>query len=192
MQNETTADNAIIKAIDWYAATPEQLAAYRDLRRFVPSSVFDLVRAWSANPTADFVCVRNLKGKREFLLTRRVERPWAGQWFIPGGRIAAGRHPKEGLKANCKRELGFIPEDAQIQFLDWHPILNPESQSGGEPYFTQMNVFLVNLSEDDCKRLTLDLTASQMAWFSTIDSAFPQPVIEILTKAGFQCTPGLD
>lgn len=168
-----------------YCLSPDELDAVRKERRFTPNDVFPLVRKWSNTPTADFVCIRVQNRVRKFLLTRRAEKPWEGEWFVPGGKIAPGIHPVTGCQQNCKRELGFVPDSEVIRFIDWYPLLNPEDQHGGESYFTQMTIFTVTISEEEAAGVVLDRTAKEMQWFENIQEEFPEPVQNILKMAGF-------
>lgn len=170
-----------------YKLSEVDLAKVRAERKFVPNDppdLFPTVRKWSFTPTADFVCVRIRNGVPEVLLTQRTEKPWCGEWFVPGGKIAPGVHPAAGCQTNCKRELGFTPDQSAIHFIDWYPLLNPEDQHGGESYFTLMTIFVVEVTEEQAKAIVLDGTASEKRWFSAVSDELPTAVQEILRMSG--------
>ncbi len=169
--------------LDWYTASERDLDVLQNERRFIPDEVFGLVRKWSNTPTADFLPTRVVDGVKQFLLTRRAERPWIGEWFIPGGRIPPGRKATQGCERNCERELGFTPDS--MRFVDDYPLLNPECQHGGDPYFTLMNLFEIPITEQQANAIKRDKTAKEMKWFAKIEPHFPTPMKEILAKIGF-------
>lgn len=171
--------------VNYYEANARQLEVLGNERAFIPDDIFPVVRKWSATPTADFVCAREKDGVTEFLLTRRTEKPWQGDWFVPGGRIRPGEHPQVACARNCKRELGFDPRVESMKFVDWFPLLNPEDQYGGEPYFTQMTVFKIFLTAEESERVVLDRTANEFRWFRANEPFLPAPVREILSRCGF-------
>jgi 8-oxo-dGTP diphosphatase len=57
------------------------------------------------------VAVAILKNKKgEFLLASRPEdKPWAGWWEFPGGKIEAGESPKQALVRELYEEVGIVP-----------------------------------------------------------------------------------
>lgn len=171
-----------------YNLTADQLAEVMKARKFIPADppeLYPTIRHWSNTPTSDFVCVRIVNGVREFLLTRRAERPWMGEWFVPGGRRAPGVHPVESCQQNFRRELGFVPDKSIIEFVGWVPLLNPEDQHGGGSYFTEMTIFQVTISVEQSDGIRLDATASEKRWFRAIEPEMPSTVQQIVRMCGF-------
>lgn len=62
-------------------------------------------RAWYRNsaPTAGAAIVRDDK----VLVTQRAIEPEKGRWDVPGGFLAAGEAPIEGLRREIREELGI-------------------------------------------------------------------------------------
>lgn len=170
---------------NWYTASKKAIETLKEERSFIPQELFPTIRKWSNTPTADFICVRTRNGVRQFLLTKRAEKPWIGEWFIPGGRIAPGVHPIQGCIENCARELSFIPKEENIHFVGWLPFLNPEDHHGGEAYFTQMTCFIIETEEEDLLKIEYDHTAQDAAWFDRIEKEFLPDVKQVLIMAGF-------
>lgn len=172
---------------DWYTAIAEEVAAEAKQRKFIPSTCFKIVRYWATTPTADLVVVRQVEdpvalGEREFLLTRRTEDPWKGNFFIPGGRIFPGLHPDEAAKQNCKRELGFVPD--RVQFMGFVPCFNPCQNDGDPtPYFTLCFIYVALLGSG--VEISLNAENKEPTWFKSIQDSFPEPVKQALRMAGF-------
>ncbi len=63
------------------------------------------------------------------LITRRPEgKRHAGQWEFPGGKLADGESPAEGLRREILEELGLevaVGEIVEVAFFryDWGPVL---------------------------------------------------------------------
>jgi 8-oxo-dGTP diphosphatase len=57
---------------------------------------------------------KNERNQSEFLLTSRPpNKPWAGWWEFPGGKIEAHESPEHALSRELKEELGIKPTTAQ-------------------------------------------------------------------------------
>src|SRR3990167_5134998 len=69
----------------FYPQSAEQIAELARSRKFIPDEVAGAVRQWSNTPTADVIPTRYGARGFEFLLTKRREAPWAGEWFFAGG-----------------------------------------------------------------------------------------------------------
>lgn len=153
----------------YYPQTAEEIAAVADSRKFIPTDIFPTVRKWAYTPTADFILTRYGPRGFEFLLAKRQEAPWAGQWFFGGGRILPGEVPVEGMMRGCSRELGFVPEAHNTHFLLWQSIYNPECVHGGEPYFCMSGCWQIWVDTDAV--IVLDSTWSESKWFTMEEAA---------------------
>lgn len=169
---------------NWYSASPEDRAKLAKERAFIPDDIYPQIRIHSVSPTADFIATRQGPGgKKEFLLVRRTERPWQGEYMIPGGRIRGLETAKTALPRNVKRELGFIP--STFHFIDQFGVLNPEGQDGGEPWFSLWNLFEVTLTKSEQSHIKLDATGEGFRWFDHIEPSFIQEVKSALVAMGF-------
>jgi len=148
----------------FYPESEKQIQEIAQSRKFVPNDIFSTVRQWAYTPTADFIPTRYGPLGFEFLLAKRREAPWAGQWFFAGGRILPGEIPEEGMLRGCRRELGFLPTTGSSRLLLWQSIYNPECAHGGEPYFTMSACWQVWVDAD--VEINLDSTQTEFGWFT--------------------------
>tara|TARA_B100000745_G_scaffold273961_1_gene202660 strand:- start:1091 stop:1645 length:555 start_codon:yes stop_codon:yes gene_type:complete len=158
----------------FYPESSEEITKIAKERKFIPKDIFTDVRQWTCTPTADFIPVRYGPRGYEFLLAKRNEAPWCGEWFFPGGRIVPGETPEEGMIRGCQRELGFAPDTGAAQHLLWQSIYNPECAHGGKGYFTMSGCWQVWVKAD--VEITIDCTQSEFRWFTpeeALDTVFP-------------------
>ena len=148
----------------FYPESKEEIQAIADYRKFIPKELFTQIREWSHMPTADFIPTRYGPRGYEFLLAKRREAPWAGQWFFAGGRILPGEVSQEAMVRGCVRELGFTPEGVNSKFILEQSIYNPECAHGGKGYFTQSFCWQVWVEAD--VKISLDSTQSEYRWFT--------------------------
>jgi len=135
-------------------------------------------------PTIDFVVIKN----HEFLLIKRKEGAYAGQWFVPGGRQERGEKMLDALGRIASREIGLKPEDViSRQFSHCQDVFNHESANseGGLPawhsiwHFFKVEVF-------HSFEPMLDSTSSEYRWFTlgTLpEVSVPQVVLDALIEA---------
>lgn len=168
--------------MNWYRVSLAEVAEEAKRRKRIPDEEFHIVLDWATIPTADFVVTRVVGGIRQFLLVLRNEEPWKGEYFVPGGRILPGVLPYEALKANCQRELGFVP--GTFVPVGNLAVFNPARSTGEQkPWFS-----LWHLYEIPVKGVEINLNPTEnkeFRWFSQIDPNFPEPVKEALRKVGF-------
>ena len=148
----------------FYPESAEQIQDIAKSRKFIPDNIFTTVRQWSYTPTADFIPTRYGPRGFEFMLAKRHEVPWGGQWFFAGGRILPGEVPEEGMMRGCLRELGFMPRSDNTRFMLWQSVYNPECVHGGEGYFTMSACWQVWVEAD--LEIKLDATQSEFKWFT--------------------------
>ncbi|OGG66379.1 hypothetical protein A2929_03705 [Candidatus Kaiserbacteria bacterium RIFCSPLOWO2_01_FULL_45_25] len=148
----------------FYPQSAEQIAELARSRKFIPDEVAGAVRQWSNTPTADVIPTRYGARGFEFLLTKRREAPWAGEWFFAGGRILPGEIPAEALPRVCRQELGFVPEACGTKLVLLQSICNPESAGGGEAYFTLSTCFQVWPEYE--QQIHLDTNKAEFRWFT--------------------------
>ena len=125
-----------------------------------------------------------VKMANSFLLAKRLDTPYKGIWFFPGGRIFFGESFEAAIKRKLKEELN-IRNFRKIKFLGAE---NLKFQRGrfGKPGQTKVNVFLVKISKGDGSRLRLDKTHSEWRWFDAIRKDFHPYLKKFLTLAGFK------
>jgi len=166
----------------WYDATVAEIMAEANSRAFIPDDRFVTVLNWAYIPTTDFILTCVHGGKKLFMLVRRSEGSWKGQYFVPGGRMAPYSLPDESVRENCQRELGFAPEKAK--FIGHLNVLNPERTKGRKPWFSLWHLYTIRVSWKT--RLVLNNENADVQWFEHIEPRFPAPVIQALKMAGFK------
>jgi ADP-ribose pyrophosphatase YjhB (NUDIX family) len=62
-----------------------------------------------SKPAVGAIVLRTFGGKRQVLLTRRGIEPFKGQWDLPGGFLANGERPEDGLGRELREELAVTP-----------------------------------------------------------------------------------
>jgi ADP-ribose pyrophosphatase YjhB (NUDIX family) len=171
-----------LASVDWYNPTPEQVAALAKYRAFIPDGVYPVVQEWMNSFTADFIVTQYNRGTKEFLLVRRGDTPWKGQFFVPGGRIRFPEVPLQACIRNVKRELGFEPLPETIRFVGFLPVLNPEGQTGSGPWFSTWCLHEVELPEG--VEIQLDKHGQEFEWFNAIQPDFLAEVKKGLEMIG--------
>ena len=146
---------------------------------WIPAPLFKKILASVPVPTIDFVIVRKSKGKKEFLLGKRANKPFRGRWFIIGGHILWGETLDQAVKRQFKKELGFIPKNYQFLFI--YSLINPPGNLG-VPYNSILHIYQINLA--DKEKFHLNSENSELKWFSKIQKDFPKAVAEILKQSG--------
>lgn len=127
--------------------------------------------------TIDIVIIRN---GRQFLLTKRKNKPFKGKWFLPGGRIQYGEMMMDAIGRQVNA-LGIHAVES-IDFLCISEIVNPPGPTGAKQH-SIWHVFVVRV--DEYVEPEVDEESTTVKWFHAIDPSWPQPTIEILMKAGF-------
>jgi ADP-ribose pyrophosphatase YjhB (NUDIX family) len=148
----------------FYPQSSEQIEEIARSRRFIPDEVAGVVSQWSNTPMVDVIPTRYGARGFEFLLTKRREAPWAGQWFFGGSRILPGEIPTGALPRVCRQEFGFVPETGSTKFVLWQSICHPESVGGGPAYFTLSACYQVWPEYD--QQLHLDTNQAEFRWFT--------------------------
>jgi ADP-ribose pyrophosphatase YjhB (NUDIX family) len=68
----------------------------------------------NSKPCVAAVIVRRGRGGPEVLLARRGIQPHLGMWDFPGGFLANGEEPEEGLQRELEEELGVRAENLRL------------------------------------------------------------------------------
>ncbi|HVP17636.1 MAG TPA: NUDIX hydrolase [Spirochaetia bacterium] len=68
----------------------------------------------NSKPAVAAILLRVVGGKRQILLTRRGIEPYKGQWDLPGGFLANGELPVEGIHRELREELDVEVSDPRF------------------------------------------------------------------------------
>jgi len=75
---------------------------------WVPETIWKVIRKWIPMPCVDIMVFND---KEEFLLLKRNNKPFKGEWWIPGGKIKKGDFPLEEFAIKkVKEETGLDVE----------------------------------------------------------------------------------
>lgn len=133
-------------------------------------------------PTVDFVLVKGTK----FLLIKRNEGAFNGDWFVAGGRQNRGETQLNALLRIAKRELGLTETDVKrIKFSHPQDVFNPTStNSDGElPAWHSIWHFHV-IEVNPAFVPVLDSTSNGFRWVENLDGiSVPAPVRKALKEA---------
>jgi hypothetical protein len=172
-----------------YRCTPGELEALGEKRKFIPKSLFSIMQYWSSNVSSDCVPVRYNPetGKREFLASRRKQRPWMDQYFMIGGRIA----PNQTSKSNLVLILGGRELKVEItegslneigEFRCWNPEAQGELNYG---WWSLQNVYSFELMHSSAAVFEAgDGLTTDFKWFSEIPADFCPEFRRILVAPG--------
>lgn len=171
-----------------YHATPAELAAFAKERTRIPDEVYPTVQYWSQTATSDCVPVRfnPETRKREFLVSRRTQRPWKDQYFMIGGRILPGETSQSNLvKILEKRELGIRVSPESLLFVGEFSCWNPESQTeSNQGWWSLQRVYTFEIKDAGLKFTSGDGLTGDFRWFHEIPADFPFEFKRILTAPG--------
>ncbi|MDP3770199.1 MAG: NUDIX domain-containing protein [bacterium] len=132
-------------------------------------------------PTADFILIRKCENaNREFLLTKRTENPYKGNWFVPGGRILKGERMADAVHRILRRELGITK--AGISFIGCLDVWNPPKL--GVRWHSIWHFYTAWVNHDAIFRLNNENAATK--WFTSINPRWPAPVRKALGMAHFK------
>ncbi len=129
--------------------------------------------------TVDFVLVRHTASGREFLLGKRTEVPYRGEWFVPGGRIFKGEKMEQAVYRQVHRELGV--KDCRAIFIGCLDVMNPPKM--GVRWHSIWHFHVVEVSEG--VTIAPNKENKRVKWFSHINPHWPVPVKKALAMAGF-------
>lgn len=87
----------------------------------------DCGRTWYRNPAPTVGCVIVRDGRA--LVAVRAEEPWKGQIDVPGGFLAVGEDPTDGLRREVREELGV---EIDVTDHDYVQTVAHRYESGGE------------------------------------------------------------
>ncbi len=107
--------------------------------------------------TVDFVIVTRL-AKRQVLLIRRKNEPFAGCWAMPGGFVDLD----ETLEAAARRELFEETRVHARELVQLHTFGNP----GRDPRGRTISVVYLAVVDADKVKPQADDDAAEVAWFS--------------------------
>ncbi len=150
-------------------------------KRHVSDPLFKRILQSVPISTVDLVVVRGRGKNREFLLGKRANKPYKGQWFIPGGRIFYGETLEQSVNRHLRRELGL--HSKHFKFL-FHYCFNNPPGNAGVKYYALLHVYMVEMKKGVEPKHDPENTA--LAWFRKINPRWPSPVRQILRHAGFQ------
>lgn len=130
--------------------------------------------------TVDYIIIKEHNRQELFLLAKRCNKPYKGQWYISGGRIIKGESITSALERKLEEELGLGLN--QYRFLFPYSHVNSEDEFGIKYHSIQL-IFKVYLEDTDI--ITHSPENSSTKFFSAISKSWPKAVREILELAGF-------
>lgn len=140
---------------------------YRKIQGNVPIFCVDLV----------------ISNGKEFLLLKRKNRPDAGQWFFPGGRVLKNELAKDAAIRKLKEEAGLFSKN--LKMLGFYEYLSKEGIFKGVSTHTPCVAFLAKVSEKDKNKVILSPQNEDFRWFSKIEKNFHPYLKKFLKIAGF-------
>jgi len=150
------------------AKTPKKIEAklYRKILEVMPIPCVDLV----------------IVSERKFLLVKRKNKPAAGRWCIPGGRVMKGETLNQAVirivkKETSLRKFKIAKVITASQFFSRTSAFGPSAH-------TISSVFLVIVPPD--QSLRGDDQSSELRWFSKIDKKWLKYARDMLRLAGFK------
>ena len=132
--------------------------------------------------TVDFVLT---KGKK-FLLIKRNEGAFSGEWFVAGGRQERGETQIEALKHIAQREVGLHENDILVvTFSHFQDVFNPASITSGGPLPEWHSIWhFYTIEVPETFEPILDSTSDEFRWVEDLsDITVPEPVLYALTSA---------
>lgn len=149
-------------------------------RYFVPEKLYKKIVEILPLSCVDII----VKKKNHFLLIKRLENPAKNKWWFPGGRILFNETLKSAVKRKLKEELN-IKKLKNIKFLG---VKETKFKKGKfkKPVYCINNLFLAELNENDCLKISADKTITEYKWFKSISRGFHPYIKKNLKLAGFK------
>lgn len=119
------------------------LAQYKKIVQILPILCVDVI-------------ITNLRG--EYLLVKRVNEPYKGQWWVIGGRVLKGETLKQAVVRKVRQEAGLtVKKMRPVGYHEHTAQINPFSSS--LPYHAVSVVFAVAVGND--VKVQLDAQSSE-------------------------------
>ena len=155
-----------------------EMIRYSVVHKKIPVKIYKEIHRSLPIVCADLVVT---DGKR-FFLVKRKNKPEAGKWWFPGGRVFKNELLKEAALRFLKRETGLNVGAAKP--LGFHEYFAAPGYFPGTNAHTISFVFTVKVSENS--KFRLDEQSSGAKWFSRINPAWHPYLKKFLKEAGFK------
>ncbi len=111
--------------------------------------------------------IKNAEGA--VLLGKRVNRPAAGYWFVPGGRIRKNELLRNAIQRVADFELGLSPATENLRFLGVYEHFYGDNYLGHEGIGTHYVVLAYEYLLQDSRPLKKDDQHSELRWWKVDD-----------------------
>ncbi|MDY7009582.1 MAG: GDP-mannose mannosyl hydrolase [Planctomycetota bacterium] len=111
--------------------------------------------------------IRNAEGA--ILLGKRVNRPAAGYWFVPGGRVRKNELVLSAVRRVAESELGLRLVMEEVRFMGVYEHFYDDNYLGREGVGTHYVVLAYEYLLQDSKPLRKDDQHSELRWWKVND-----------------------
>lgn len=125
--------------------------------------------------------IRNEQG--QVLLGKRVNRPAAGFWFVPGGRIWKNERVNDAFKRISRNEIGVDLAGGKLLGVFDH--IYDDNFAGKQGVNTQYDVLAYEYQLESATKLRPDTQHSELRWWD-VDSLLARDDVHENTKAYFR------
>ncbi|MBI4085855.1 MAG: NUDIX domain-containing protein [Candidatus Liptonbacteria bacterium] len=151
---------------------------YSVVRKRIPEKIYKEIHRSLPIVCTDLVVT---DGKR-FFLVRRKNKPEAGRWWFPGGRIFKNELLKNAALRFLKRETGL--KGSKPSLLGFYEYFATPG------YFPRISshtvIFVFKIKASSNLKFRLDRQSSAAKWFSRINPAWHPYIKTFLRKAGLE------
>ncbi len=151
---------------------------YPVVRKKIPEKIYKEIHRSLPIVCADLVVT---DGKR-FFLVKRKNKPEAGKWWFPGGRVFKNELLKEAALRFLKQETGLNAGAAKL--LGFYEYFASPGYFPGTNAHTIAFVFKIKVPANS--KFRLDKQSSDAKWFSNINPVWHPYLKKFLKEAGFK------
>jgi len=141
----------------------------------IPEDLYKRILACMPIPCVDIVIFHDGKA----LLVKRVEEPFKGEWWLPGGRILKGESLEDAARRKAKEETGL---DVEImKKIGSYETLHERGSLGTKGAHTVNIAFLARPGKAEIR---LDSHHSSHRWIGHIEDSLNSYVKDVLRDSG--------